>query len=295
VSGAAGRTAFLAYRAGAEIARALPPALGAPLARVTARGLTSVWATRRRQVEQNLRQVTGGRLQGDELHAATAQVFENYARYWHELFRLSERDIPTLEERVESVGYEHLEAAVADGSGAVLALPHLGNWDLAGAWLAARGHRVTVVAETVDPPELFDWFVQQRRALGMEVVPLGPSALVEVLRAVKTGAVVCLVSDRDITGDGMPVDFFGARTAMPGGPAMLALRAGVPLLPTGVAFLPEGRSRAIIGEPLATERTGRLRDDVQRVTQDLAHRFEELIGAAPEQWLIMQPVWPELG
>jgi KDO2-lipid IV(A) lauroyltransferase len=177
----------------------------------------------------------------------------------------------------------------------VLALPHLGNWDLAGAWLASRGHRLTVVAEPVEPPELFDWFVSQRRALGMEVVPLGPSSLVEVLRAVKAGGVICLVADRDITGDGMRVEFFGARTTMPGGPAMLALRAGVPLIPAGVYFLPNGRGRAEFGPPLVTERTGRLRDDVQRVTQDLAHRFEALIAAAPEQWLTMQPVWPERG
>lgn len=293
MSGAAGRTAFLAYRAGAEVARALPPAIGAPLARFSARGLTSVWSARRRQVEENLRHVTRGRLQGAELRAAAVQVFENYARYWHEMFRLSERDLPTLEERFESDGYEHLVAAVADGSGAVLAVPHLGNWDLAGAWLASRGHRVTVVAETLEPPELFEWFVQQRRSLGMEVVALGPDSLVEVLRAVKNGGVVCLVSDRDITGDGMPVDFFGARTTMPGGPAMLALRAGVPLLSAGVSFLPEGRGKAHFGCPLTTERMGRLRDDVQRVTQELAHRFEDLIAAAPEQWLIMQPVWPE--
>lgn len=290
---AAGRTAFLAYRAGAEVARALPPAIGAPLVRVVARGMASLWSARRRQVEANLRQVSRGRCRDDELRAAASRVFESYARYWYEMFRLSERALPTLDARVESEGYEHLLAAVAGGRGAVLAVPHLGNWDLAGAWLASRGHRVTVVAETVEPPELFEWFVRQREALGMRVVALGPTSLLDVLRAVRAGGVVCLVSDRDITGDGVVVDFFGAPTTMPGGPAMLALRTGAPLLSAGVSFLPGGRGQVHIGTPLAAERTGRLRDDVQRVTQDLARRFEALIAAAPEEWLIMQPVWPE--
>jgi KDO2-lipid IV(A) lauroyltransferase len=292
VPGAAGRTAYLAYRAGADVARALPPALGSTLARTTSRALTRVWATKRAQVEQNLQQVAGGRLTDAELRVATEAVFENYARYWHEMFRLSPRDLPTLEDRFESEGYEHLAAATSGGRGVVLALPHLGNWDLAGAWLAARGHRVTVVAETVEPPELFEWFVAQRRSLGMEVVALGPSSLVEVVRAAKSGAVICLVSDRDISGDGMPVELFGAATTMPGGPAMVALRAEVPLLSAGVYFLPHGRGIARIGPPLAVDRRGRLRDDVQRVTQELASRFEALIAAAPEQWLTMQPVWP---
>ena len=290
--GAAGRTAYLAYRAGADVARVLPPAIGSTLARTTSRALTRVWSTKRAQVQRNLQQVAGGRLTDAELRVATEAVFENYARYWHEMFRLSARDLPTLEERVESEGYHHLTAAVAGGRGAVLALPHLGNWDLAGAWLAARGHRVTVVAETVEPPELFEWFVAQRRSLGMEVVALGPSSLVEVVRAAREGAVICLVSDRDLTGDGVPVELFGAPTTMPGGPAMVALRAGVPLLSAGVSFLPGGRGVARIGAPLPVDRRGRLRDDVQRVTQELANRFEELIAAAPEQWLVMQPVWP---
>ena len=100
------------------------------------------------------------------------------------------------------------------------------------------------------------------------------------------------VCDRDLTGDGIEVDLFGERTTMPGGPALLALRTGAPLLPVGVTFLPNGRHHVRIEAPVPTERQGRLRDDVARVTQDLALRFEGLIGAAPDQWLIMQPVWP---
>jgi KDO2-lipid IV(A) lauroyltransferase len=291
VPGEPGRAAFLAYRAGAEVARALPPALGRGMARTVARAMTACWPAKRRQVERNLRRASRGSLDGAALRQAAGRLFANYARYWHEMFRLRE-DIAGIEAAVDSTGYEHVAGPQAEGRGVILALPHLGNWDAAGAWLAGRGHALTVVAETLEPKRLFDWFAAERRALGMEVVPLGPDAMVAVLGALKRGHVVCLVCDRDITGDGIDVELFGEPTTMPGGPALLALRTGAPLLPVGVSFLPDDRHRVDIHSPVAAVRQGRLRDDVARVTQDLARRFEGLIGAAPDQWLIMQPVWP---
>jgi KDO2-lipid IV(A) lauroyltransferase len=126
----------------------------------------------------------------------------------------------------------------------------------------------------------------------MEVVPLGAQAGPAVLRALRANRIVCLLSDRDLAGDGVSVELFGERTTMPGGPATLALRTGAPLVPAGVYFRPRGGHFAKIGPPLSVQREGRLRDDVARVTQDLAHRFEELIRMAPEQWHLMQPNWP---
>jgi KDO2-lipid IV(A) lauroyltransferase len=253
--------------------------------------MTAAWPTRRRQVERNLQRATRGELNGDDLRRATRRVFDNYGRYWHELFRLR-RGVDAVEAETDSEGYEHIAIPQADGRGVILALPHLGNWDAAGAWLSGRGHRLTVVAEPLDPPELFEWFAAQRRALGMEVIPLGPGAAGAVLRAIVDGEIGCLVCDRDLTGDGVPVELFGEPTTMPGGPAVLALRSGAPLVPVGIYFRPNSRRFINILAPVPTDRRGSLRDDVQRVTQELARRFEELIAAAPDQWLVMQPVWP---
>jgi lauroyl/myristoyl acyltransferase len=290
VPGAPSR-AFLAYRAGAEVARALPPALGLALARGTSRGMVAVWGSRRRQVERNLVRASRGALRGRALRDATARMFGYYARYWYEMFRLRET-IDTLEDIVDSVGYERVADAQRAGTGVILALPHLGNWDVAGAWLAHRGHPLTVVAESAEPPELFEWFAAERRALGMEVIALGPNALVEVLQALKGGRVVCLLCDRDISGDGAPVQLFGEATTMPGGPALAALRTGAPLIPVGVYFREGGRHLVRFLPPIEVQRRDSLREDVGRVTSDLAGQFEALIGAAPEQWLVMQPVWP---
>src|SRR5205807_2311548 len=146
-------------------------------------------------------------------------------------------------------------------------------WDFAGAWLALQGYSVTVVAEPVEPPELFEWFVETRARLGMRVIPLSPSAGTEVLRAVRDNEVVCLLADRDLTGDGIGVEFFGERTTLPGGPAMLTLRGGAPLLPAGCYFRTQGRHLTRILPPVSRERSGRIRTDLTRVTQELAHRF----------------------
>jgi lauroyl/myristoyl acyltransferase len=292
VAGARARAAYLGYRAGAEVARVLPPALAQPLARAASRTFMAASTRRRHQVTRNLERASPTRLDAAGRRAATGAVFAYYARYWYELFRLPHEDPDGLDARVESDGLDHLDAAAAQHRGVVLASPHLGNWDLVGAWLAHRGYPITAVAERVDPPELFDWFVAARARFGIQVVALGPEAGPAALRHLRAERVVCLVCDRAIAGEGVEVTFFGERTRLPGGPATLALRTGAPLLPIGLTFLPRGRHRVRILPPLPTDRRGRLRDDVARVTQQLTSVFEDLIRATPDQWLMMQPNWP---
>ncbi|MFI5045603.1 MAG: phosphatidylinositol mannoside acyltransferase [Acidimicrobiia bacterium] len=289
----ASRTAYYAYRAGAEVARAVPKTVGAPVARGLAQlvGL-GFMGTRVRQVERNLERVYRHRLSAAERTRAVAGTFDSYGRYFYELFRLPGATAEWLNANTDAIGFEHIRVALDAGTGVVIALPHLGNWDFAGAWLAAQDVAVTVVAEPLEPPELFDWFVRTRHELGMRVIPLSATAGGEVLAALHANQAVCLLCDRDLTGDGIDVEFFGERTTLPGGPALMALRSGAPLVPVACYFLPRGRQRLQIGPPLPTVRTGGIRDDVTRVTQDLAHRFEELIRAEPEHWHLMQPNWP---
>ncbi len=284
------RASYLAYRGGAEIARVVPGSVAQPAARVIGQALAFAMPSRRRQVERNLQRASGGTLQGLALRKAVAETFGSYGRYWLELFRLPDEARGTLELDIE--GFDHITAGLERGSGVILALPHVGGWDFAGAWLATQGLPPTVVVEPVEPPELFEWFAGVRRALGMTVVQLGRDAGRVVLQALRNNQIVCLLCDRDLVGDGIEVEFFGERTTLPAGPATLALRTGAPLLPTAVYFAPQGGHHAVVMPPVPAQRAGRLRDDVGRVTQELAYRFEELIRAAPEQWHLLQPNWP---
>jgi phosphatidylinositol dimannoside acyltransferase len=286
------RASYYAYRSGAALANALPERVAMPIAEGAGRALAPFLGGRRRLVARNLGRATSGQLEGRALQRAVSDTFASYGRYWLELFRLPKDARHSVEPRFDADGWEHIEAALVAGNGLILALPHLGGFDFAAAWLAGRGVAPTVVVEPVEPPELFTWFASVREAIGMEVVPLGPDAGAAVLRALKANRIVCLLSDRDLAGDGVDVEFFGERTTMPGGPAMLSLRTGAPLVPAGVYFRPHGKHFAKIGPPVSVHREGRLRDDVARVTQELARRFEELIALAPEQWHLMQPNWP---
>jgi KDO2-lipid IV(A) lauroyltransferase len=289
----AGRNAYYAYRAGAEVARVLPDPVGGPLARGLAQAVgLAFMRTRVRQVERNLARVHGDPPATGASTRAVAATFDSYGRYFYELFRLPTLSREWIDEHAHVVGFEHIRGGLDAGRGVVLALPHLGNWDFAGAWLSGQGCGVTAVAEPVEPPELFDWFVETRAALGMHVIPLSPSAGAEVLRALRANDAVCLLCDRDLTGDGVAVEFFGERTTLPGGPALTALRSGAPLLPVGCYFRPHGHHELRILPAVPTVREGTIRDDVARVTQALAHRFEDLIRRAPEHWHLMQPNWP---
>jgi KDO2-lipid IV(A) lauroyltransferase len=283
---------YLGYRAGALVARALPRASLAPATRLLGKAGSRAMAGRREVVERNLRRIHGADRSKREIDREVGLVFESYARYWLESFRLPGTHPAMVEDGIVVDGYHHVDEALDKGGGVILALPHLGGWEWAAFWLAeCKGRQVTAVVEPVDPPELAEWFVGLRRDIGINVVPLGPSAGTECVRALKANHVLCLLCDRDLAGGGIEVEFFGERTTLPGGPATLALRSGAPLLPSAVYF--EGSAhRGRTGPPMDVERQGKLRDDVARVTQELAVKLEELIRRAPDQWHLMQPNWP---
>jgi lauroyl/myristoyl acyltransferase len=280
------------FRVGSTVARALPQ----PVAELAARGLglaaLPIAGARRTQVERNLRRVHGPAFAGMAMRRAVAATFESYARYWVESFRLPGTPPDALEAAMTIDGWEHVDAALDAGKGAILALPHLGCWEWAGFWVATCKQRpITVVVEALEPADVYAWFVGLRESFGMHVVPLGPGVAGEVLAALKSNHVLCLLSDRDLGGGGVEVDFFGERTTLPAGPATLGLRTGAPVLPGAVYF--RGREHhGLVRPPLDLTRTGRLRDDVARVTQALAVELEGLIRRAPEQWHLLQPNWP---
>ncbi|MEQ1788414.1 MAG: phosphatidylinositol mannoside acyltransferase [Acidimicrobiales bacterium] len=281
-----------AYKLAAQVARALPHAVAATGAQGLGRLAGHLARDRRAQVERNLRRVDPS-LSGAALRRLVDQTFESYARYYEESFRLPGTSAAALDAGFRPDGWHRLDAALAEGNGAIMAMPHLGGWEWSGFWVTQVQQRpVSAVVEQLDPPDLFEWFVELRRSFGFEIIALGPEAGTATARALKANHTLALLCDRDLTGTGPEVEFFGERTTLPGGPATLALRTGAPLLPTAIYFDGPDLRRSVVLPALDTSRHGRLRDDVQRVTQDLAHALEDLIRRAPEQWHLLQPNWP---
>ncbi|WP_344213389.1 phosphatidylinositol mannoside acyltransferase [Kribbella sancticallisti] len=222
-----------------------------------------------------------------ELDALTRAGMRSYLRYWQEAFRLPEWDDARIVGRVRTVNEKVLRDAHAAGKGVICALPHLANYDHAGAWAGRTGMPVSTVAERLRPESLFDRFVAYRAKLGMEVLPLTGSdehvfgVLAERLRA---GGFVCLVADRDLSERGVPVEFFDRQTRMPAGPAALSVRTGAPLIPATLHY--DGPDLVItFHDPI--DKTG----GPARMTQRCADAFAEGIAAHPQDWHMLQRIF----
>jgi KDO2-lipid IV(A) lauroyltransferase len=282
-----------AYAAGWSVVRGMPERAARTTFDAIAVGVAARRGPSVRRLEANL-----ARVRPDanwlELKYLTRDGIRSYLRYWCEIFQLPSMSTAEVIDRMDVTGEERIRAAMAAGNGMILSLPHMGNWDHAGAWLAGTGVPFTTVAERLKPESLFERVVEFRESLGMEVIPLtGGEAppfktLADRLRA---GGALCLLSDRDLTASGIEVDFFGSPARMPAGPAALAHDTGAALHPT-TAFYPSARRWGLkIHERVPVPDTGTREEKIHAMTQAVADVFAQEIAAHPQDWHMLQRLW----
>ena len=286
------RSAYLTYRSLSTALQLFPQLVADAIAVAAGDLMWRLDRSRRPLVRANLRRVLGPGVSDAELGRAVRQAYCSYARYWVESARLATIRPTEVLRRISVDGFERVLQAVDEGRGAILALTHTGSWEIGGYWLTLQGLPLVTVAEPVEPRELFEWFTAQRELMGLTVLPLGSSTSGQLVAALRSNRVVGLLCDRDIFRNGVEVEFFGEKTTLPGGPAVLSLRTGAPVFPVGVFQEPGGMHRGIIWPEVAFERSGDLRSDVAGLTQVLAHELEHVIAWAPTQWHAFQPIWP---
>ncbi|WP_020672580.1 phosphatidylinositol mannoside acyltransferase [Amycolatopsis nigrescens] len=279
----------LGYAAGWRLVRRLPASVSS-----TAFSLGADFAVRRngggvQQLRRNLARVVP---QADEaeLDELLRRSMRSYARYWQEMFRLPSIDPAAVHGKVSETisGVENLDAALAEGNGAVMVLPHSGNWDAAGIWMVHYAGSFTTVVERLRPESLYERFVAFRESLGFEILPAsgGLGSFRVLLQRLRSNKVVCLVGDRDLTSAGIPVTFFGEQTKMPGGAARLAASTGAALLPVGSWFTEDGW-----GIRIHPRIRVNAREEVPAATQALADIFAGDIAAHPADWHMLQKFW----
>ncbi len=246
-------------------------------------------------LRRNLERALGGNDEPvDEavLRRYLVRSMRSYGRYWAEGAKLPAIAPGEVTQRIRICeGEDHLRAAVALGKGVILALPHIGSWEWGGMFLADVGWPMTAVAERLEPPELFDWFVAKRGQMGLGIVPLDDSASGATMKVLRDGGVLGLLCERDLPGSGIGVQLFGAPIRVPAGPATLALRTGATLLCAAVYSGPGRDHHVVVTPPLDTSRHGALRQDVAHVTQLVIDELGWLIRRAPEQWHVLQPIF----
>lgn len=282
--------AYLGLRAGVGLVGALP----GRVVRALGRGFGAVWgvvdADRTRMARRHMSRVLGN---GGDLDGASREIMRSYGRYYAEALWVRAKRVPGMLDDTEVQGLERILEAKELGRGMIYALPHTGNWEAAAPVSAREGIPVVAVAEVLPNRRITDWFTAMRAECGIEIV-LATGGL-EVMRrleeALGENKAVALLSDRDLRGKGVEVDFFGEKTTMPPGPATLAVRTGAPLFPVGCYFTENGY-RVVVRPALETPMEGTKSERVATLTQALADELEDLIGQSPEQWHLVVPNWP---
>ncbi|NDZ81147.1 phosphatidylinositol mannoside acyltransferase [Streptomyces sp. SID10853] len=255
----------------------------------------TVWKRRGKSVlrlESNLARVVpdAGPARLAELSRAGMR---SYMRYWMESFRLPAWSADRIRAGFVPDGLHHLTDGLAAGKGVILALPHMGNYDLAGAWVTTKlGVPFTTVAERLKPETLYDRFVAYRQGLGMEVLPhTGGSAFGTLARRLRDGGLVCLVADRDLSASGVEVRFFGEATRIPAGPALLAQQTGALLLPVTLWYDGSPVMRGRVHPPVDVPASGTRTEKTSVMAQALADAFAAGIAEHPEDWHMLQRLW----
>ncbi|MDX1690174.1 MAG: phosphatidylinositol mannoside acyltransferase [Acidimicrobiia bacterium] len=284
--------AYLAVRLFVGLFGLLPEPVMRRVGRGLGLALSYLAPSKRRMAERHQRRVQGD---GVDATRAARRVMASYGRYWAEVFWIRPRRKQAILDRSVLEHPERLHAAIADERGIVLAVGHFGNWEVAGLRAAAEGAPVLAAAENLGNPRITEWFVGLRETMEIDVVLTGRGrrAMGELAKRVREGGTVALLSDRDLSGRGVPVTFFGEETTLPAGPVALAERTGAILLPVGIYFRDDVPGhRFVIHPPLEIPEAPTTEERVALGTQALAGVLEEIIRHRPEQWHVIVPNWP---
>jgi lauroyl/myristoyl acyltransferase len=280
--------AYWISRTGALLGRYLPAwvwyALAVPIADVC----YLLMPGRRRVLEANLARVVGP----VEAPVAARRVFRNFARYVIDFYQMPFMDKDALCCRMEFHDWRNLNEALVSGEGGIFVTLHLGQAELGAGALAAYGHPISAIADTLAYQPM-DLFVQGlRRGLGMNVIPAN-KAKRGVLRCLSRGEVLGMMVDVVQPGDGVTVEFLGAPAEFSSAPARIAIRTGARVMPGVVGRDPRSvyKLLPVIDFGLTYETTGDEEADVQELTRRIARSLERYVRRFPDQWFAFRPVW----
>ena len=273
------------YKAGARVLGAFPA--GLRHAAATPGGTAWFWlsAAQRRAALDNYATVLGVDRSDPRVAQLAKRAFQNYGRMLMDFLLMGDLSPDDVNARVSVDGLHHLDESLSAGRGLILALPHMGSWDMAAAFASVQGYRISAVAERF-PGSLDEAVISTRRRLGMEVIPLGRSAVRSITAALAANRMVALLCDLE-QGPGVKVRFFGRNAVVPAGPAAFALKTGAALVPTFVYGIGDGKYRGHVHQPL----TWSAADTKESLTQRIIDCFEEFIKERPDQWYAFRPMF----
>jgi KDO2-lipid IV(A) lauroyltransferase len=285
--------AYIPFRIAAAIFGALPESTVRYLG-VAAGTLASKYADKKRPLlTRHMRRVVGSDASDSEIHDAVDGMYRSYGRYWAETFWFRPKHKNLIIENVERVNFGPVHEAIAARRGIVFAVSHVGNWEIAGVIARDLGLDLMAVAEDLPNQKITEWFIDVRAQFGIDIVLTSdPARRSKMIRRLKEGGALALLADRDVTGKGIAVEFFGEETTVPAGPAALAELTDSVLLPVVVFFKKGSGYRIEVGDPIEVPDAATRAERVSLGAQSVADAMAAQIRKQPSQWHLFQPNWP---
>ena len=280
--------ASVPYFVGWRLVRALPEKMAYSIFESIGKIVLSRNGARMKRLRSNLQRVEPGNTP-EAMDQLMRAAVSSSMRYWCDTFRCSDWSKSRILTTVTATREELLTAPMRDGRGVVVALPHAGNWDHAGFYFCAMGFPLVSVVERVKPEALFNKFLEYRQNMGMEVLSTDSKAMGTLMQRARDGALIALVADRDLSRNGVDVNFFGHPARMPAGAALLAVRTGIPLITAFVSYAKNGIHIEFNSVSIPTEGTDTER--ISQVVQNCADYFEAGIAKSPQDWHMLQRIW----
>lgn len=285
-----GLVSYFALRLGVGLVGLLPGRVTRWLGDVAGRVWFLIDKERRNMASRHMRRVSSA---NSTQPASSRRVMRWYGRYWAEALWIRKSRVPEILENTSTEGLERIIGAHEAGKGQILALPHMGNWEMAAPVAEREGIPVVAVAERLANARITNWFTSMREEMEIEIVLAtgGREVTRKLEEALGANKAVALLSDRDLSGRGVKVEFFGETTTLPAGPARLSIMTGAPLHPVGTYFDGKGH-RVVVRPPIPVPEVEGRNHKVELMTQALARELETLIRREPEQWHLVVPNWP---
>jgi KDO2-lipid IV(A) lauroyltransferase len=280
----------LAYFAGWRLVRTLPERSAYRLFSFIGRRAVKANGNSVQRLRSNLSRVKP-ELSEIELENLVSRAFDSYLRYWCDTFRIQDWSTERIQETVTLTNGHLLIDPMRSGKGVVIALPHSGNWDHAGAYFCSIGIPLVTVAERLKPEALFQRFLEYRNSMGFEVLSLDSRSFVTLVKRAREKRLIALVADRDLSRSGVDVEFFGFPSRMPAGPALLAVKTGIPLVVAHVSYTPTGIH--IDFSEVSIPQSGSESEKISKVVQECADLFARGIAEHPEDWHMLQRIWTD--
>ena len=276
------------YFAGWRLVRALPEKFAYRAFEAIGKYALARNGARVKRLRSNLSRVCPTK-SSSEMDELMRKAMSSYMRYWCDTFRSPDWSRERIAATVTVDGEDLLTAPMKNGTGVVVALPHAGNWDHAGSYFCGMGFPLVTVAERLKPEALFNKFLEYRQNIGMEVLALDSRSIVTLMKRAREGRLIALVADRDLSKSGVDVSFFSHPARMPAGPALLAIRTGIPLITAYVSYTPSGIH--IVFNSVEIPITGSEEERVSQVVQRCADLFARGIASSPQDWHMLQRIW----